>query len=115
MLTSVPSAQEIIHHADLPAPGLSEDGLLDLLVGIYDEVDRPKLRKEKNVHDFVTKYADVVNWIKNQRVCKKHFETIKVCMQDRHVLSKKTHWLFPFTISLINFLVVYKPPLFCGC
>ena len=57
---------------------LTMDLLLDVFVGVYDELNQPLLRKEKNVQDFVTRFAEVVKLVKENRLSRDQFDIIKV-------------------------------------
>lgn len=84
METSQPQFPEAIHSsqllemADIPPPGLSGDVLIDLFVGLYDELSQSKLRRERNVDEFVRKYANVIQLLKSSRLTRGCFETIEV-------------------------------------
>ncbi len=77
--------------------GVREDALNDLIVGIFDECSAATLKKEKTIGDFISsclllrilfirKYklitlftdGDIVKQLKESRLTKDHFQTIKV-------------------------------------
>jgi serine/threonine protein kinase len=67
--------QQLLSNGDV---NLTVEGLADLLIGVYDELNHSKLKKEKNIHDFVKQYTDVVRSLKQSRLHRDHFETVKV-------------------------------------
>lgn len=50
----VTSVNQLIANGDV---NVSVEGLADLLIGIYDELNQSKLKKEKTIHDFIKQYV----------------------------------------------------------
>ena len=70
------------------------EGLADLLIGVYDELNQSKLKKEKTIHDFLKQYTNVVRSLKQSRLHRDHFETVKVigrgAFGEVHVVRHKS-------------------------
>eukprot|EP00050_Salpingoeca_kvevrii_P014491 m.36743 g.36743 ORF g.36743 m.36743 type:complete len:1734 (-) comp5794_c0_seq2:1813-7014(-) len=64
----VPSQQE----------ALPPDALLDAFLGLWDDLSIATVRKDKILQDFVDDYAETVARIRNSRLRRSDFETIKI-------------------------------------
>eukprot|EP00051_Salpingoeca_urceolata_P011553 m.143355 g.143355 ORF g.143355 m.143355 type:complete len:1770 (-) comp17163_c0_seq4:109-5418(-) len=60
------------------AKDVAQDTVLDLLVGLHEELRSPALRKEPAIRDFVVQYDAVVERIKQSRWTRQDFETVRV-------------------------------------
>ncbi|XP_065178969.1 serine/threonine-protein kinase MRCK beta-like [Sycon ciliatum] len=61
-----------------PEEALSVDGLLDALLVLHDECSGSTLRKDKNIENFVSRTSECVTKVKNLRMRKEDFETLRV-------------------------------------
>ncbi|ESP02928.1 hypothetical protein LOTGIDRAFT_110820 [Lottia gigantea] len=57
---------------------LSVETLLDVLIVLYDECSNSTLRREKNISDFVEFSKVIVSKIKQYRLKRDDFETLKI-------------------------------------
>ncbi|XP_052270982.1 serine/threonine-protein kinase MRCK alpha-like isoform X3 [Dreissena polymorpha] len=57
---------------------LSLETLLDILIVLYDECQSPALRREKRISEFVDIIKPVVSKVKNLRLSRDDFETVRI-------------------------------------
>ncbi|EGD82511.1 AGC/DMPK/GEK protein kinase [Salpingoeca rosetta] len=73
--------------------------LFDTFLAVHQELKAPQLRKEKNIHDFVTQHEDGVKAAQQVLVTRKDFDTLKIIGRGafgevqvvRHKVSKKVY------------------------